>query len=442
LGLDIENSVSSLLPDEPALSGRAWVKTLVAAWLAQFISMTGFCFAMPFIPFYLRDLGVQGEAAQRYWSGAIISAPALVMIVVAPLWGVLADRFGRKLMVMRAMFGGAAVVALMGAARSPMALLMLRLLQGGITGTVSATNALVSGVSPRNRAGFSLGLTQTAIYAGSSLGPLLGGVSADSLGHSATFYIAGGLLLLGGIVVGVLANEGPVHPRSARTEGAAPAEGLWDVLARPGFAVVVGLVFMLQFVGTVLGPIFPLYVEALGLDKLHVNTDTGKLMAVTAIAAALVAVPTGWIADRIGPGRVLVLGTLLSGTLIIPQAFVTSIGSLYIIRVALGLAAGTIGPSMGSFVNRAVPRASQGKAFGIVQSASSLGFGLGPLTGGVMGALLGLRQPFVVVGAMQVLFALVAWAVLSSRKAVIAIPQEQAPASSGADDLPIGRRHD
>ena len=374
--------------------------------------MTGICFAIPFLPFYLRKLGVQGEAAQRYWSGLLISAPALMMILTAPLWGMLADRVGRKLMVMRAMFGGAVVVGLMGVAGSPWALLALRLLQGGITGTVSATNALVSSVSPRRRAGFGLGLMQTAIYAGSSIGPLLGGISADTLGYAPTFWIAGGFLLIGGIVVAALADEGPAHPRAMLGRGAASEEGLWAVLAKPGFVTIVGLVFLLQFAGTVLGPVFPLYVEALVTDKLHVNTDTGKLMAVTAISAALVAVPIGLVADRIGPRKVLVLGTLFSGVFMIPQAFVSRIGSLYVFRIAVGLAAGAIGPAMGGFVNRAVRRASQGKAFGIVQSAGSFGFGLGPLAGGALGATFGLRAPFVVVGALQVLFAMVAWRAL------------------------------
>jgi len=397
---------------DAALSGRAWVKTLAAAWLAQFASMIGFSFAMPFLPFYLRELGVHGETAQRYWSGFVISAPAFTMMLVAPLWGVLADRVGRKLMVMRAMFGGAAVLALMGAAGSPWTILFLRLVQGGITGTVSATNALVSSVAPRGRAGFSLGLMQTAIFAGNSVGPLLGGVSADAFGYPATFFAAGGFLLAGGLLMAVLADEGPAHPRAAPATTAGSRDGLWSVLATPGFSAVVGLILLLQFAGTVLGPVFPLYVESLLIDKLTVNTDTGRLIAVTAVSAAVVAVPVGWAADRIGSRRILVLGTLLSGVLLVPQAFVTGIGALYLLRIALGFAVGAIGPAMGSFVNRAVPRSSQGRAFGIVQSASALGFGLGPVAGGVMGALVGLRAPFVAVGVLQVLCALLAWMAL------------------------------
>jgi DHA1 family multidrug resistance protein-like MFS transporter len=420
--------------DEPALSGRAWVRTLAAAWFAQFAAMTGFSFAMPFLPFYLRQLGVHDEAAQRYWAGFVMSAPALTMMVTAPLWGVLADRVGRKVMVMRAMLGGGVVIALMGAAGSPGMLLLLRLIQGAITGTVSATNALVSGVTPRERVGTSLGLITTAIFAGSSVGPLLGGMCADAFGYSATFFIAGGALVVGGIVVAALADEGHTHPRANHKGHARSGDRLWSVLAKPGFAAVVGLALLLQFAGTVLSPIFPLYVESLLGSTLAVNTVTGRLFAITAVCAACVAVPLGWVADRVGPRRVLVLGTLLSGVFLIPQAFVTELRTLYVLRVALGFAVGAIGPALGGFVNRAVPRSSQGTAFGIVQSATSLGFGLGPITGGAMGALCGLRAPFVLVGAIQMLCALAAWWVL--RKVKAGRPIEK-PAAAEYRTLPV-----
>ncbi len=415
-----------------SLSGRAWISTLVAVWFAQLACMTGFSFAFPFMPFYLKELGVQGESAQRYWAGIVTSASALTMMLTAPFWGIMADRYGRKLMVMRAMFGGAVVIALMGLASSVWMLLALRLVQGCLTGTVSATNALMSGVAPRKRVGFSLGFIQTSIFAGSAVGPLLGGVCADRLGYAATFFVGGGLLLVGGVLIATLAKEGARHPQPGPQTVAPASEGLWSVLTRPGFAVVIGAVFLLQFAGTVIGPIFPLYVETLVPDKSVVNTETGRLLSVTALCAACAAIPLGWVTDRVGSRRILVLGTLASGVLMFPQAYVHQVGSLYALRVALGFAVGGIGPAMGGFVNRAVPRASQGKAFGIVQSATSLGFGMGPAAGGVMGALLGLRAPFIAVGTMQALFAVAAWVVLrrvEGAQPTVALP---APAPDAA----------
>jgi MFS family permease len=134
------------------------------------------------------------------------------------------------------------------------------------------------------------------------------------------------------------------------------------------------------------------------------------------------------VADRIGPRYVLVAGTLLSGILVMPHAIVGGIGTLYALRAALGLAAGAIGPAIGGFINRAVPRARHGTAFGIVQSANSLGFGLGPVTGGIMKATMGLRHPFVVVGMLQVVFALLAWKLLAHLPASRPSP-ETGPAS-------------
>ncbi|HOX37909.1 MAG TPA: MFS transporter [Candidatus Brocadiia bacterium] len=418
-------SDAATLQEEDGLAGHAWVRTLTAAWFAQFASIAGFAFAMPFLPFYLAQLGVHGAVAQRYWSGLIGSAPAVTMMLVAPFWGIAADRYGRKLMVMRAMFSGAVVVALMGAVGSPVTLLVLRFMQGALTGTISATNAMVSGVSPRKRAGFSLGLMQSAVFLGNCVGPLLGGMFADAYGYSATFYMAGAFLLLGGIVIAALAQDSPLPPREPDGRNGKSEVGILSVLATPGFVIIIGVVFLLQFAGTVLSPVFPLFVESLVHDSSAVNTHTGRLIAVTAISAALVAVPIGWLSDRIGPRNVLAAGTLLSGCLMLPQAFVTQLTTLYEIRIALGLAAGAIGPAMGGFVNRAVPRSSQGKAFGIVQSASSFGFALGPFTGGALGAEFGLRAPFVVVGTLQIVFGIGAWIALGRLSAAGRVKADQ-----------------
>jgi len=413
-----DGEAESIPPLVAPLGTRAWLKTLAAAWMAQLLSMTGFSFAMPFLPFFLRELGVGSDSSLRIWSGLVLAAPAMTMAVTAPFWGVLADRVGRRAMVMRAMFGGAVVVALMGAAPSAGALLALRFLQGAVTGTVSATNALVSSVAPAGRAGLSLGLMQTAVFAGNSLGPYLGGLSADRLGYPMTFHLAGWMLLAGGGLVAALAEEGPIR-NVACARAAAPGPhgrpGLLAVLRGPGFAAAAGLVFLMHFTGMVLGPVFPFYVETLVPDHSCVNTETGRLLAVTAFTAALVALPAGWLADRVGPRPVLVFGTCLAGALVVPQGFVPALWILFVLRAALGLASGTIGPAMGSFVNRSVPRSSHGTAFGIVQSATSIGFGLGPLAGGALSAWLGLRSPFVAVGALQLAFAATAWFALDVR---------------------------
>ena len=184
---------------EGALDHRTWRRTLASAWVAQALALVGFSFCTPFTRLYLRDeLGVVDPIARARWAGYISAALPIVMFFSAPLWGIVADRVGRKVMVMRAMFGGALVVGLIGAATSPWHLLFLRMVQGALTGTITASAALVSAVTPGTRIGFSMGLMQSAVFAGMAIGPLVGGTCIDSLGYRPTFFIAAAMLAAGG----------------------------------------------------------------------------------------------------------------------------------------------------------------------------------------------------------------------------------------------------
>ncbi|MCD6034014.1 MAG: major facilitator superfamily 1, partial [Thermomicrobiales bacterium] len=156
--------------------------TLYAVWAGQLLALIGFSSRVPFLPFYLGDLGVGDVSGQALWSGAINAAGAAAMAVTAPIWGFLADRYGRKPMLLRGLFGGAGIVMLMGFANSPWQLLGLRVLEGMLTGTVAAATALIATSAPKRRLGYALGMVQTAVFAGAAAGPLFGGYAYDSIG--------------------------------------------------------------------------------------------------------------------------------------------------------------------------------------------------------------------------------------------------------------------
>ncbi|MBN1809734.1 MAG: MFS transporter [Planctomycetes bacterium] len=398
--------------DEEVLDSRTWKRTLTVSWIAQFASITGFSFAIPFLPDYLEQLGINNKEQLYIWSGLVTAAPSWMMFIFAPLWGLVADRVGRKAMVMRSMYGGFILLALMGTVSSPAMLLVLRLFQGALTGTVTASNALVSSVTPAKRASFSIGLMQTAVFAGAMVGPLVGGVMADGLGYGWTFLVAGIFLLAGGILVTIYVDEGPVNSEEG-AEGDKVQKGLLEVIRSPGFMLIVTVMFVSTFSRAVLGPIFLPFVKTLLEDKSIVKTVTGSLFATTAAVTAAVAVPAGRLADRYGPKVFLVIGTIMAGLFCIPQAFVPGIGSLYALRVAIGIGMGMVGPAFGGLINRTFHRSSHGKAFGLIQSASSLGMGLAPVTGGLLAAGLGLEMPFVITGCFQVFVGFAVWAAFS-----------------------------
>jgi len=381
-----------------------WRRTLYAMWIAQLIAIVGFSFVMPFIPFYIRELGVTNERMVQIWAGILVTAPGLMFAVFSPIWGTIADRYGRKLMVERAMFGGAVLLALMGTAKNVYQFLALRLLQGAVTGTVAASVALVSSVTPLSRLGYSLGLMQTAIFSGMTAGPWLGGITADHYGYRIPFYIAGGLLFLGGCLVLGGARERFSRPSAEMIK----ANGsLRDVANHRGFHTMLAVVFFINLGGTIVAPIFPLFVESLVVLKAKVASTTGLVIAISGLVAAISAGIIGRISDRIGHKNVLVACTLSSGIFCIPQAIARSVGQLLGIRALFGLAAGGTGPTVNALIGKIAPRDSYGRAYGLTTSVGAIGGALGPLIGGLVASSLGLRPPFIIMGVALIVVSII-----------------------------------
>lgn len=394
-----------------------WRVTLYTMWVAQFLAMIGFAFVMPFIPFYIQQLGVTDPRAVPIWAGLMVTGSGVTMSLVAPLWGWLADRYGRKLMVQRAMFGGALILSLMAYVRNVHQLLALRVLQGVFTGTVAASVALISTVVPIAYMGYSLGLMQMSVFTGNSLGPLLGGAAAEHYGYRSPFLITGGLLLVAGLLVLFGAKER--FRRPTREEHAA-AGSIRELLRAPGFVMVLSVYTLINLSGSFVGPIFPLFVEQIGGDPRRAAAQTGLILAVTGVTSALAAVMVGRLSDRYGqrPGgggeqagrrAALVACTALAGLTCFPQAAARNVAQLLVIRAVFGLGAGGMVPAINAMVASFVPRNRLGQAYGITTTASALGWSVGPMLGGWAASALGLRVPFLIMGGMLLVMATIAY---------------------------------
>ncbi len=390
---------------EGELDGQpGWRRTLYALWMAQFSAIVGFCFVMPFIPFYIRELGVTDERLVPVWAGVLAMATTLTLAVFSPIWGSVADKYGRKLMVIRAMFGGSVVLALMGRVGNVYQLLALCILQGVITGSVAASTTLVSSITPSRRLGYSLGLMQTAMFVGAAVGPFLGGMTADYFGYRVAFYMAGTFLFLGGCVVLWGAHEkfSRPTPEWEETNGT-----LRQVAHSSGFPTMLAVFFLVNLGATIVAPILPLFVEQLAALPARAASTTGLILAVSGLAAAVTASVVGRVSDRIGHKKVLVACTLSLGIFSIPQALARSVGELLGLRALYGLAAGGTGPTINAIIAKIAPRNTYGKAYGLTFAVSMLGAAIGPLTGGVLASQLGLRAPFVLMGVCLVAVSLV-----------------------------------
>ena len=387
----------------------SWKKTFYIMWLAQFCSIMGFSFVLPFMPLYVRELGVSGDANVAWWAGLASSATGFSLMFFSPIWGHLADHYGRKPMVLRSMFGGAVVLALMGLSRNVTDLVILRAIQGALTGTVTATVALVASVVPAHRAGFALGMMQAAVFAGGSIGPLLGGEMWDRFGPQAPFLMAGAVLALGGLVVKfAVVEDFTRHPASEKHRRGSFRE----VFTAAGFLAAALVIFQIQFANMVRQPVFVLFIEELYGSGEAVARFVGRLMFVAGLVAAVFAGVFGRYADTWGHKRMLVFCTVLAGLAVLPQALARNVWELGGLQVVFGLAVAGMMPSVNAIVTNVMSPQNLGKAFGVTSSVRCLGMALGPLTGGYLAIHTGLRGPFVVTGVLLLATALlVLWSI-------------------------------
>lgn len=386
-------------PNPSVPAEQPWQRTLYASWFAQFVSTAGFAFVMPFLPFYIRELGDIPERQLPLWSGIAYSLAPLMLCVMSPIWGGVADKYGRKLMVQRAMFGAALVLLLMSSVKTVSGLLALRLLQGVLSGVAVASTTLVSSVTPRNRLGYSLGLLQMALLMGAFLGPWIGGTLAAQWGYRIPFVAASAALVSGGIVVHFFVQENFTPPQQCRNGN----HGMRQAFGGRGLLALLSVFFFLTFSSQFVVPIFPLFVEGLHhtlpiAGDRQVARIVGLLSGITGLASGISTVLIGRLSDRIGHRRTLIGCALLSGIMSIPHAIVTGVSQLFGLRIGYGLASGGINPSINAIIGNSVSSDTYGRSYGMTQSAAALGLTLGPLAGGIATTVFGLRWPFVIMG--------------------------------------------
>jgi DHA1 family multidrug resistance protein-like MFS transporter len=315
------------------------------------------------------------------------------MAVISPVWGVLADRHGRKIMVVRAALSAAVIIGLMGLVTSVWQLLLLRVLQGMLTGTVSAFQALVSSQTPRDRLGFSLGVMQTAIFVGNSAGPLAGGLVAEAVGFRLSFGVAAALLFTCGALTLTLIHE--EKGLIARVEERPKlVGGMVEVLRAPALITMIASIFAVQFAVTQVFPILPQFVQSLQGTQGHAAVATGLILAGAGVAGALSSTAVGWFSDRVGHKTVLVAAAAAACVIAVPQYFVTATWQLAVLRVADGFALGAMLPSASAMLAGLVPAQRRGAAYGVAASANSIGVAAGPLTAAAIVAVLGIRAVF------------------------------------------------
>ena len=374
---------------------EAWKRNLYILWVAQLVAISGFSVVFPFLPYYVQELGVTELHEVELWSGVLFATQAVAMAIFAPIWGTLADRYGRKLMVERAMFGGAVILAAMGFVQNVWQLAALRAIQGMLTGTVAAATTLVASSTPRERAGYALGLLQMAVWSGASVGPLLGGLVADAWGYRAAFWVTGILLFLAGLTVWRFVEERFEPPARDRDR---PADSLWEglrlVIHQRSLLSLFSIRFLVRLAVRMIGPVLPLFVQSLVPPTARLATITGLISGVQAGTSAVGAVTLGRASDRIGYRRVLLACTVAAAIFYVPQFFVTTPWQLLILQGAVGLVMSGVLASISALLATLAPEGHQGAVYGVDASIVSAANAVGPMLGAGVAAAAGLRAPF------------------------------------------------
>ncbi|WP_233272863.1 MFS transporter [Paraburkholderia acidisoli] len=397
-------------------NGQYWRRNLIVCVFGSFTTLVSLSMLLPFLPLYVRQLGVSAQADVIQWSGVAFGATFLGTAVTAPIWGRLADRFGRKPMLVRAAIGMAIVMSLIGLAHNVYELVALRLLAGLIGGYASASTVMVGTQAPRERAGWALGVLSTGALAGNLIGPLVGGVLPDWLGIRGTFFAGGAMIAAAALLTIFIVKEDfnpALDARLGKRDRAQASSGT-HAAHRTNPAVVAALLvtaMMVLLANMSIEPIITVYIGSLGVGAAHLARTAGVVMACSALGSMLTAARLGAWADRFGSWRVIVACLVLTGLAMIPQAFVHAWWQLAALRVLMGMTLAGLLPSIGKLARQSVDERSTGRMLGWLQSAQFSGQVVGPLIGGAIGVHLGLHAVFFVTGALLIACAVLAqWA--------------------------------
>jgi len=375
---------------EAILDAGPWKRNLAVCVFGSFTTIVAMTLVLPFLPIYVEQLGVTDHAAILQWSGIAYGVTFFAAAFAAPLWGRLADRYGRKLMLIRASLGMAVAISLMGMASNIWQLVALRVLPGLLGGYASGSMFLVATQTPKARCGWALGILSSGIMAGNLVGPLVGGVLPPLIGIRSTFFLAGAVIFVTFIGTTFLIHE-EKRPAQARPP---KSRGSWSQIPdkRPIVAMLAtGLLLMVANMS--IEPIIAVYVAQL-VEPPRVTFVAGLVMSAAALGSILSSSTLGKLADRTGHKTVMIACLAVSALLLIPQAFVVSGWQLILLRFLMGVALGGLLPCIASVIRHNVPEAIAGGILGYSVSAQYAGQVIGPFAGGFVGGHIGMRAVF------------------------------------------------
>lgn len=389
---------------------ESWKRNLWLLWVGCFITSASFSMVVPFLPLFLLHIGVNQHI--EMWSGLLFSSAFFAGAISSPYWGALGDKYGRKPMIIRAGFVLFVIYVLTSLVTNPYQLLILRILQGLLSGFIPSSIALVGTNTPEKHVGYALSMMSTATATGGIMGPLLGGVIAKIFDSRIAFASAGVFVLCSTLLVLFWVTEEKFVPSKDR---ASVIESMKMAVNNRPFLTVLGLSLLTQFSVMTIEPVLPLYIVQIGGSAKDASLVAGIVFSLVGIASILFAPRWGKLADKIGFHQILVIGLLVGGLGNLAQLLFHGIWGFSIVRFIYGAFFCAVFPALNGLVVRSTPTDFRGRAFGLNQTANQLGGMLGPLVGGAISGVFSIHSVFWVTGILLLLAAGLAYRTNSPR---------------------------
>ena len=407
-----------------------WRRNLYILFGVQLLTTAGFSLIFPFLPLYIKELGVATRGSLEFWAGMVFSMQALTMMISSPFWGVMADRRGRKPMLLRATLGGAVLVTLMGFVQNAEQLVILRAIQGAVTGVISSVNALATATTPPEKSGSALGLLMLGRWGGIALGPVVGGILGDAFCYRESFWITGIMLGLAGLTVWFWVHEEftPV----AKSKQIGMVAGYRQLLNMPGMIPLYLLAFLRSLGQMMIYPVASLFMIQLMQSETGAATATGLMIGAVGAASAVSGVYLGQLGDKIGHQKILIGSAIAAVLFYLPQPFVTAPWQLILLQGLTGLAAGGLLSPMAALMNLWTPPGTQGATYALDNSVVAAGRSIAPMIAAGVAVWWGVRGVF---GVAALVYAVILGLVIWMRQGVKA---QQAQLAGDAQAVVVG----
>lgn len=372
----------------------SWKRNLIVLWVGVFFCSTAYSISIPFLPIYIHtSLGVNSHL--EAWSGIVFGITFLASALISPYWGSLADKYGRKPMLIRSGYSLAVLYFLNYFVSNPYELLVLRVFQGLLAGYVPASIALVATNTPEKHVGYALGIMATAGATGGIFGPLVGGFVSHWFGNREAFLFSGCVVLVAALIATFFVKETNFNRSGSRSN---VREDLKIAAANRPFMILLGMVMMITMSVMTLEPLLTVYVLQLGSSQQTASLNSGIIFSAVGIATVLAAPRWGKIGEKIGYRKVLFIGLLGGGIGNLLQFFFTNLVGFGSLRFVYGLFFAAVYPSINAMIVKVTESEFRGRAFSLNQSATQFATMLGPVIGGFLGGWIPIRVVFIING--------------------------------------------